>query len=262
MVDVIVTVQLNVPVPDVVTPQLVIVAPELIVVVIVTPGVNPLPDTVTDTPLGPCVGESVIDWLLIVNGAVALSKLPSDPVAVTVYGVADTAPVIVAAQLNVPVPDTVAPQLVIVAPELIVIVTVIPGVNPLPDTVTDTPLGPCVGESVIAGVVTVNVVLAWSLPASDPVAVTVYGVTDAVPLIVTVQLKVPVADTVAPQLVIVAPELIVVATVLPGVNPVPDTVTNTPVGPCVGMRVIVGVVTVNVALAWSFPASDPVAVTV
>ena len=63
---------------------------------------------------------------------------------------------IVTAQVNVPVPDTVAPQVVIVAPELIVVVTVTPGVSPLPVTVTDTPLGPCVGESVITGVVTVN----------------------------------------------------------------------------------------------------------
>jgi hypothetical protein len=81
--------------------------------------------------------------------------------------------VIVTIQLNVPVPETVAPQLVIVAPELIVVVTVLPGVNPVPETVTDTPLGPCVGERVIDGVVTANVVLAWSFPASDPVAVTV-----------------------------------------------------------------------------------------
>ena len=80
----IVTVQLNVPVPDTVAPQVVIVAPELIVVVTVTPGVNPLPNTVTDTPLGPCVGESVITGVEIPRGTVALSKLPSDPVAVTV----------------------------------------------------------------------------------------------------------------------------------------------------------------------------------
>ena len=45
---------------------------------------NPLPDTVTVAPLGPCVGTSVTDGSVIVNVAVALSKLPSDPVAVTV----------------------------------------------------------------------------------------------------------------------------------------------------------------------------------
>jgi len=80
---VIVTVQLNVPVPETVAPQLVIEAPELIVVVTVAPGVNPLPETVTDTPLGPSVGETMIFGVVTVNGAVALSKLPSDPVAVT-----------------------------------------------------------------------------------------------------------------------------------------------------------------------------------
>jgi len=245
----IVTVQLNVPVPETVAPQLVIVAPELIVVVMVTPGVNPVPETVTATPLGPWVGVNVIDWLLIVNGAVALSKLPSDPVAVTVYAVVDTVPVIVTVQLNVPVPETVAPQLVIEAPELTVVRIVAPGVNPLPETVTDVPLVPCVGESEIAGVVIVNDAVAVSKLPSEPVAVTVYAVADAVPVIVTTQLNVPVPETVAPQLVvIVAPELTVVVTVTPGVNPVPETVTDAPLGPWVGVSVIAGVVTVNVPL--------------
>ncbi|MGD0588660.1 MAG: hypothetical protein ABSA63_07730 [Thermoplasmata archaeon] len=45
--------------------------------------------------------------------------------------------------------------------------------NPVPDTPTDTPLGPCVGASVIAGVVIVKYAVARSLPPSDPVAVTV-----------------------------------------------------------------------------------------
>ena len=83
MLDVIVTVQLNVPVPETVAPQLVIVAPELIEVVTATPGVNPVPETVTVTPPGPWVGVSVIAGVVIVNDAVAVSKLPSDPAAVT-----------------------------------------------------------------------------------------------------------------------------------------------------------------------------------
>ena len=121
---------------------------------------NPVPATVTVAPTGPWLGDTVIAGAVIVNGAVALSKLPSDPVAFTVYAVADAVPVIVTTQLNVPVPETVAPQLVvIVAPELTVVVTVTPGVNPVPETVTDAPLGPWVGVSVIAGVVTVNVPL-------------------------------------------------------------------------------------------------------
>lgn len=80
----IVTVHVNVPDPDTVTPQLEIVAPELIVVVIVTLGVKPVPETTTETPLGPWVGLRVIPAALTVNVAVAASKLPSDPVAVTV----------------------------------------------------------------------------------------------------------------------------------------------------------------------------------
>jgi len=159
VLDVIVTVQPNVPVPETVAPQVVIEAPELIVVVIVLLGVNPVPETATLTPLSPWVGERVIAGVVIVNSAVALSKLPSDPVAFTVYAVADAVPVIVTTQLNVPVPETVAPQLVIVAPELIVVVTALPVLNPVPETVTDAPLGPCVGVRVIAGVVTGNVPL-------------------------------------------------------------------------------------------------------
>ena len=50
-------------------------------------GVKALPVTVTWTPLGPWPGVSAIDGDLnevTVNGACAESKLPSDPVAVTV----------------------------------------------------------------------------------------------------------------------------------------------------------------------------------
>ncbi|MFZ0942920.1 MAG: hypothetical protein ACLPP2_02640 [Thermoplasmata archaeon] len=64
---------------------------------------------------------------------------------------------IVTVQLNVPVPVTVAPHALIVAPAPIVVVTDMPGVNPVPDTPTDTPLGPSVGASVIVGAVTVNI---------------------------------------------------------------------------------------------------------
>jgi hypothetical protein len=116
--------------------------------------------------------------------------------------------------------------------------------------------------SVITGVVTVNDAVALSLPPSDPAAITVYGVPDVVPEIGTVQLNVPVPDTVGPHAPTVAPAPIVVATVAPRVNPVPDTLTDTPLGPCVGVSVITGVVIVNDAVALSEPSSDPVTVTV
>ncbi len=45
---------------------------------------KPVPDTVTVAPTGPWLGLTVIAGVVIVNGAVALSKLPSPPVAVIV----------------------------------------------------------------------------------------------------------------------------------------------------------------------------------
>jgi hypothetical protein len=110
-----------------------------------------------------------------VNVAVALSAgtVPtSEPLAVTVYaaGVVD---VIVTEQLNVPVPVTVAPQLVIVAPEPMVVVIVTPIEKPVPETVTDAPLGPWAGVSEMLGDVTVNEAVALSYAPSEPVAVTV-----------------------------------------------------------------------------------------
>lgn len=79
---------------------------------------------------------------------------------------------IVTEQANAPAPVTVAPHAESDAPALTVIVTVASGVNPVPETAAVAPLGPSVGRSTIAGEVTVNAVLAWSFPLSDPVAVT------------------------------------------------------------------------------------------
>ena len=78
------TEQLNVPVPDTVAPQLVTVAPDPIVVVIVAPTENPVPETATEAPLGPWAGVSEMLGWVTVKEAEALSKLPSEPVAVTV----------------------------------------------------------------------------------------------------------------------------------------------------------------------------------
>ena len=73
----------------------------------------------------------------------------------------------VVGQVNAPVPETGTPHEPIVAPGPIPVVIVIPGVNPVPDTTTDTPLGPWFGLSVIFGVVTVYVAVGiWPVPAS------------------------------------------------------------------------------------------------
>ena len=119
---------------------------------------------------------SVIVGSVMVNRAGAASKPPSEPVAVTVYGVPDAVPWMVTEQLNAPLPDTVPPQLVIVAPAEIVVVIVAPGVNPAPVAVTVDPVGPRVGASASVGVVIVNecvAVSAGTVPTSVPFALTV-----------------------------------------------------------------------------------------
>ena len=79
--------------------------------------------------------------------------------------------------MNVPVALTVAPQLPVnVPPALIDSEMVALGLNPVPETTVESPVGPCVGLSVTAGLVTVNVPLALSegtVPTSEPLAVTV-----------------------------------------------------------------------------------------
>ena len=144
--------------------------------------VSPFSVTLHVVPVARPLSVNVTDGVATVNVAVALSKLPSDPVAVTLYAAA-LLDVIVTVQLKLPaeLPDVVTvhvPLGVTAAPELIVnaIVTAPPvsvaGVNPVPATVTDVPLGPWFGVSVIVGVVTVNEAVALSKLPSDPVAVT------------------------------------------------------------------------------------------
>ncbi len=127
---------------------------------------TPFNVTLHVVPVARPLSVNVTDGVVTVNEAVALSKLPSDPVAVTVYAAA-VLDVIVTVQLKLPAepPDAVTvhvPLGVTLAPELIVnaIVTAPPvsvvGVNPVPLTVTDVPLDPWLGVSVIAGVVPVN----------------------------------------------------------------------------------------------------------
>lgn len=169
--------------------------------------------------------------------AVPLSKLPSEPSAESVYPVAMPAE-IVTRQLNEPLEETTAPQALTVAPLLIDVATVTAGVNPVPDTVTEAPLGPWVGARVISEAVIVNAALALSKPPSEPVAVTEYAVADGVPVIVTEQPNPPEPLTVASQLVIPAPDVIAVEIVTPSVNPLPVTVTVTPLGPWSGESVI------------------------
>jgi len=152
---------LNVPVPVAVQALGDPIAPlPLIENVIVVLGVNPLPDAVTVTPLGPWAGTSVSVGVVMVKVAVALSKLPSDPVAVSVYAAA--APLTVNVQpLNAPAAVAVhALADPIVPPAVMVKAIDTLGVNPLPDAVTATPLRPWIGTGVTVGVVIVKVAVA------------------------------------------------------------------------------------------------------
>ena len=85
-----------------------------------------------------------------------------------------------------------------------------------------------------------------NVPALDPLSTTVH-----VPLGVTLA-PVPIVNE-----IVTAPPALVV-----GVNPLPATMIWTPLGPWLGVSVIVGVVIVNVACAESKLPSDPVAVAV
>ena len=123
--------------------------------------VSPFNVTLHVVPLARPLSVNVTDGVATVNEAVALSKLPSDPVAVTVYA-ADVPDVIVTVHSIVPAP-LVSPQLVVdnvALPEIDSVIEIVAveevGVNPVPLTVTDVPLDPWLGVSVIAGVVTVN----------------------------------------------------------------------------------------------------------
>ncbi|MGA7649979.1 MAG: hypothetical protein WBW40_04655 [Thermoplasmata archaeon] len=173
---------------------------------------------------------------------------PATSVAVTV--VPDVPLGTVKVQLNVPDALVVRPppteQLVIVTPSNSS-PTTLETENPVPDTVTVAPTGPCFGLTEIAGVVTVNFPVAvW-----PPTSVATTDVPE-VPLGTrNVQLKAPVPLVVSDPLVqleIVTPSKSR-PTVLDTENPVPDTVTVAPTGPRLGVTVIFGVVTENALVA-------------
>ncbi|MGA8091156.1 MAG: hypothetical protein WB984_01475 [Thermoplasmata archaeon] len=156
-------------------------------------------------------------------------------------------------QLNVPVAPVVREPLVQLAAVIVLVsktndVNAVDTEKPVPATVTVAPIGPCAGVTVIAGVVTVNVPLAVLPPTS--VAVTV--VPDVPPGTTNVQVKAPVAPVVREplvQLAIVTESNTSDDNAVDKEKPVPATVTVAPIGPCAGVTVIAGVVTVNVPVA-------------
>jgi len=218
---------------------------------------NPVPDTVTVDPTGPFVGVTLIVGVVTVNFPVACWP----PVSVAVTVVPEVPLGTANEQLNVPVPLVVRPppieQVPIDTPSKMS-PAVLDTENPLPETVTTAPTGPRFGLTVIVGVVTVNFPVACCPPMS--VAATTVP---EVPLGTrNVQLKAPVRPVDSDPLVQLETTTLsnTRLTVLDSEKPEPDTDTCSPIGPCFGLTVILGTVTVKVPVAVWPPTS--VAVTV
>jgi hypothetical protein len=142
---------------------------------------NPVPDTVTVEPTLPLVGLTVIFGVVTVNFAVAVAP----PLLVALTVVPDVPVGTLNVQLNAPAEFAVNEplvQLVIVLESKTSDVSFVDAANPVPATVTVEPTGPCVGLTVIARGVTVNVIVT---PNGAPFTVTfpdegleVYPLTD------------------------------------------------------------------------------------
>jgi hypothetical protein len=207
---------------------------------------NPIPDTVTVEPTDPWVGVTVIVGVVTVKLPVAVC--PPTSVATTVV---DDVPLGTAnVQLNAPVAPVVREPLVqveIVTPSRTNPTGVVTE-KPVPETVTVAPVGPWPGVTAIAVVVTVNVPVAVCPPASvattdvpeDAVGTWNVHVNEPVTFVVREPLL---------QLVTVTESNTNDDNSADAENPVPDTVTVAPTGPCVGLTVIAGEVTVNVPTA-------------
>jgi hypothetical protein len=221
---------------------------------------NPVPDTVTVAPTGPCVGFTTTLGTVTANAPFA--TWPPASVAETVVPVVNPGTANVHEKLPAaPVVSEPLVQLETGTESKVSEASAVDTEKPVPETVTVAPTGPWPGLTTIAGTVSVKLAVAVSAPASLPVATTLW-LPAAMAGTVKVHEKVPVPEVVwAVQVWVagVAPLYVNVPIVLAGVNPAPVTVTETPVGPCVGFTAIVGVVTVNATVAVSDPASLPVA---
>ena len=150
-----------------------------------------------------------------------------------------------------------------VAPLNVIVPIVVRTEKPEPLTVTTVPIGPWVRDKTITGVVTVKVAEAVFALASVAVTVLAPAVEEGTTKVAE---KVPAADvvTAAGTVVTVAP-LNFIVMVEEEAKLAPVTVTVTPTGPWMGLRLIVEVVTANVVVAVSagtVPALLPDTVTV
>ena len=203
-------------------------------------------------PTAPLVALSEIAGVVTVNVPVAV--LPPTSVALTV--VPDVPPGTLNPQLNAPVPPVVNEPLVqaeILTESKTSDASAVETEKPVPETMTAAPTGPFFGLTVIAGFVTVNVPVALAPP--EFVAVTVVPVAPLGTL--NVQLNAPAEFAVKDPLVQL--EIVLVSktsdfTFVDAAKSVPDTVTEEPTGPWVGLTVIPNVDTTvneNDAVAWA-----------
>jgi hypothetical protein len=191
----------------------------------------------------------------VIAGVVTVNVPPAvwPPTSVAVTVVPDVPLGTANVQLNVPVAPVVREplvQLTIVTESNTSVDNAVDTEKPVPATVTVAPIGPCAGVTVIAGVVTVNV----PVPVLPPTSVAVTVVPEAPVGTANVQLNAPVAPAVREPLVQLAAAMVLVSktnevNAADTEKPVPATVTVAPIGPCPGVTVIAGVVTVNVPVA-------------
>ena len=218
------------------------VAPLNVMVPIAVRTENPEPVAVTEVPTGPWMGDSVIVGVVTVKVVEAVSPgtvQTSLPDRMTVYVPDANDDDTVNVHVNVPVTEVVWESHVCVVgatPSSVIEPNAMPTENPEPVTVTEVSTGAWVTDSVIVGVVNLNVAVAASagtVPTSLPDRTTVY-VPAAIDGAVNVHVKVPVAEVVWDVQVCplgVTPLNVMVPIAVRTENPEPCTVTETPSGP-------------------------------
>lgn len=217
----------------------------LYVIVIVDEAAKPVPFTVTVVPIRPLVGVMVIDGVTL-KVADAEYPLVSVALAVLLPAVDPEGTVKVAVNEPVPLETTGLGFVVTLVPANCIVICEL-GQKLEPDTVTDVPTGPLVGDKAIEETVTVKVVeaewllasVAWTvlLPVEDDGTV---NEPENEPVL-SVVIEAGVVVTLFELNFIVMAEL--------AAKPWPDTVTDVPGSPLVGLMLIEAALTLKVAVA-------------
>jgi hypothetical protein len=225
----------NEPIEEVVTVAAVCVTPSNLIVT-ADRAVKPDPVTMTELPTWALTGFSLMEAVtpVAVKVAEALLELPS--VAETVFAPAAEAAGTAKLAENVPVDEVVTAEGDVACPvPSYVIVIVDEAAKPEPVTMTDEPVAPLVGFSLIEAVTPVAVKVAEAVLELAPLAVTMLAPLAEAVGTAKLAVNVPVADTLAVPCVIPSYFIDMVSE---GAKPVPDTVTVEPTPPEVGLNAI------------------------